>query len=229
MTIMTKLNTLWRAGLRESAERVTEANAIRIYRQEIVDAEELLAQRRDALAVSIATRRQLEADIERLQQRAARREQQVTGLPPAERTEAVLTLAAEEIAGLERELEDNKQRHVALCAAINREERALRQLLGEIREHRREIRLLESQRRRQCAATPGNQTISGRLAALKETRAAICGTVTEAEHLEESMEEAIERVTSSPLERSLRQSGQDEATQRAAAVLARLKAVDAGA
>ena len=45
MSILQKLNTLFRAGVRESAEAITDANAIRIYRQEIVDAEAVLARR----------------------------------------------------------------------------------------------------------------------------------------------------------------------------------------
>ena len=38
MSILRKLNTLLRAGVRESAEQITNANAIRIYRQELADA-----------------------------------------------------------------------------------------------------------------------------------------------------------------------------------------------
>ena len=46
MNIMKKLHTLLRAGARESAERITDANAVRIYRREIVDAGNLLERRR---------------------------------------------------------------------------------------------------------------------------------------------------------------------------------------
>ena len=35
MSIFRKLNTLLRAGARESAERITDANAIRIYRGDL--------------------------------------------------------------------------------------------------------------------------------------------------------------------------------------------------
>ena len=63
MNVFKKLNTLMRAGARESAERITDANAIRIYRQEIVDAENLLERRRLALAGLIATRKDLEREI----------------------------------------------------------------------------------------------------------------------------------------------------------------------
>ncbi len=223
MSVFDKLNTLFRAGLRESVEQVTDANAIRIYRQEIVEAEALLAQRRDALAATIATRRELEDDIERLEQRILKREAQLRQLPASERTEALLELAAREIAGFETELEVSKRRHVELCELISREESVLRKLLGETREHRREIKLLASQVQRQRAGTPAGQTVAGRLAALRETRASITGSVSGNDHLEAGMKEALERVDSSPLERALAERGQDQGSAHLQSVLARLR------
>ena len=45
MSIFRKLNTLLRAGARETAQQITDANAIRIYRQEVIDAENLMLRR----------------------------------------------------------------------------------------------------------------------------------------------------------------------------------------
>ena len=229
MSVFTKLNTLFRAGVRESVEQVTEANAIRIYRQEIAEAGDLLASRRDTLAATIATRLELEQEIRRLEQRIAKREQQVKDLPAAERSESLLQLAAGEIAALEQELESGKRRHVAICESISREEIALRKLLGEIREHRRELKLLESQVRRQRAGSSTGRTISGRLAALRETRAAIAGRVADTDHLEAGMEEALDRVENSPLDRELQARGRDKGTLHMEAVLQRLRGTEAGA
>ncbi len=229
MSVFTKLNTLFRANVRESVERVTDANAIRIYRQEIVEAEELLAQRREALAATIATRRELEQDIEQLQNRIGKREEQVRLVPEAERSDSLLELAAREIASFEAELATHKQRHIEICELVSREEIALRKLLGEIREHRREIKLLESQVQRQRAGVPAGQTISGRLAALRETRASISGAVGSGDHLEAGMEEALERVDASPFDRELRERQRDDASLRVQSVLNRLRGMEAGA
>jgi hypothetical protein len=162
-----------------------------------------------------------------LQCRIAARERQLGQLPESERGERLLEIAAREIAALEEEMEVGKQRHVEICQRISREEIALRKLLGETREHRREIRLLESQVRRQRAGGPAGQTISGRLAALRETRAAIAGTVECNDHLEAGMEEALDRVTSSPLERELQARQQDGGALRVQAVLNRLRGLAA--
>lgn len=227
MNVFSKLNTLMRANVRESVEKLTEANAISIYNQEIVEAEELLSRRRDALAAAIASRKQLEEDIALLERRIGKRERQLQRLPPAERSEELLRLAAAEIAGLEAELERLKRSHVACCQQISREELALRRLLGEIKEHRREMKMLKAQVHRQACALPGSQTISGRLAALRETRAAINGSVRNGDHLESGMEEAIQRVEGSPVDRELARSGRDDSDLRVAEVLHRLRALDA--
>lgn len=229
MNVFTKLNTLFRANVRESVERVTDANAIRIYRQEIVEAEELLAHRREALAATIATRRELEQDIDQLQKRIGKREEQVRQVPETERSDSLLELAAREIASLESELATHKQRHVEICELVSREEIALRKLLGETREHRREVGLLESQVNRQRAGVPAGQTISGRIAALRETRASIVGTVAGGDHLESGMEEALERVGTSPVDRELRERGRDDASLHIQSVLNRLRGLEAGA
>ncbi|MEE4193383.1 MAG: PspA/IM30 family protein [Halieaceae bacterium] len=227
MSVFDKLNTLFRAGIRESVEQVTDANAVRIYRQEIVEAEALLAQRRDALAATIATRRELEEEIARLERRIAQREEQLKRLPAGERTDSLLEMAAREIAGFETELEVAKRRHVETCKLISSEESTLRKLLAETREHRREIKLLAAQVQRQRVGTPAGQTVAGRLAALRETRAAITGTVHQGDHLEAGMEEALARVNDSPLDRALADAGRDDAGAHLQSVLARLSGLGA--
>ncbi len=223
MSVFDRLNTLLRANVTESVTRITDANAVRIYRQGILDAETLANQRRDALAATIATRRELEKDIERLAHQVSQREAQVKSLPDQEASEELLTLAAREIAELEAEVEIAKRRHIDTCELISREERALRKLLGEIREHRREIGLLESQFRRQSVNPGTSQTLSGRLAALRETRARLNDSVLSGDALEAGMNEAMDRVHGSELEQALSRRGLDERSTRVAEVLARLR------
>ncbi len=225
MSVFTKLNTLFRAGVRESAEALTDANAIRIYRQEIIDAESMLTRRRDALAAMIAARKEMEVDIERSRNRINKRESQLGNLPAEECSEELLQLAAREIATTEAHLEDSKRRHIQLCEKIQREELTLRKLLAEIKDHRREVKLLESdlQRQRGALRSSGNQTVSGRLAALRQTRSAISEAIGTGDYAEAGMEEALERVETSELDRHLNARGCNTEEQRVAEVLARLK------
>jgi len=225
MSIFRKLNTLMRAGARESAERITEANAIRIYRQEVVDAENLLARRRTALAAMIATRKDLEREIDAAQARIRGRESEIVRIPPEQRTEELLLLAARDIASSEAHRDALKHRHVSIAERINAEEITLRKLLAEIREHRREVQILESQLASGGRAAPCNytETVSGHLATLRETRAGITGSVCAQDNAEASMEEAMERVDGDPVQRELAAMGRDDASVHLESVLLRLR------
>lgn len=229
MSIITKIGTLFRAGVSETAQEVTDANEIRIYQQEIVDAQSTLTQRREAIAAMIAARNELEDEIQSLQGRVSSREEQIMQLPAQERSEELMQLAAQDIAATENHLDGIKQRHVVVCRMINSEEITLRQLLSEINEHRRDLKLMAAQvqRQRSGGGLLSGQTVTGRLAALRETRESICGTVSANDHSEADKQEAIERIESSPLDGQLRESGRDLETERTAEVLARLRGMEA--
>ena len=145
MKLFGKLNTLLRAGARESVELITDANAIRIYRQEIVDAENLLLRKRSYLAGLIAMRKDLESEITSAQQRICNREQQIAEIPAEQRSEQLLLLAARDISAAQTHLGSLEQRHITIVGRINSQELALRKLVAEIREHRREVRVLAAE------------------------------------------------------------------------------------
>ena len=226
MNIVQKLNTLFRAGVRESAEKITDAHAIRIYRQEVADAETLLARRRTGLAAMIATRRDLEREMGLARERISRRESQVAALSPQERSDDLLLLAARDIAATEEFLQRLQRRHLAVTERISAEELTLRRLLAEIREHRREAKILESQLTRGRAAPRMDygDTIAAHLATLRETRAHLTGAVDTNDDAEESMAEALDRVEGDPVDRELADLHRDDTSLRVESVLARLRA-----
>ena len=227
MNILRKLHTLLRAGARESAERITDANAIRIYRQEIVDAENLLERRRLGLAAMIATRKDLEREIALARRRIGNRERQIAELDPAERSEELLLLEARDLSSTELHIEALKRREMAVTERIGNEELTLRKLVTEIKEHRREISILAAQvsvNGRLTGNSFGN-TVAAHLATLRETRAVISGTVADADVAEASVSEAGDRVDGDPLERELAARGRDSQSRQLAVVLARLRGI----
>jgi len=231
MSILRKLNTLLRAGARETAQQITDANALRIYRQEVVDAENLLQRRRAGLAAIIATRKDMEKDIAAAQARVQLRENQIGGLAAQQRTEELLVLAARDIAATESHLAALRRRHAQLAERINAEELLLRKLVAEIKEHRREVNILASQMTANGRSLAHNYsaTVAGHLATLRDTRAGITGAISASDSAEAGMEEAIARVEGDPLDRELSALGHDEDSQRVAAVLARLRDMDSAA
>lgn len=231
MSILRKLNTLLRAGARESAQHLTDANAMRIYRQEIVDAENLLSRRRTTLAATIATRRDLEREMAAARKRVRNREEQIGALTAQQRSEELLLLAAKDIAATEAHLAALQQRHVALVQRIDSEELTLRKLLGEIKEHRREVTVMASQVTRNAGTLAYNyhETVAGHLATLRDTRTAISGAAVAVDNAEAGMDEAMERIDGDPLERELRAQGQDDESLRVEQVLSRLSNLDSAA
>ena len=225
MTLFRKLNTLLRAGAREGVEHITDANAIRIYRQEIVDAENLLQRRRSCLAGLIATRKDLEREIISAQQRVRKCEKQIAAIPVEQRSEQLLLLAAQDISATQTHLAALEQRRVAIVGRISSEELVLRKLVAEIREHRREARVLAAQMEVSRMPYTGScgSTVAAQLATLRDTRSSICTTLGGSDLAEESVEEATERVDGDPLERELRTRGRDPASIQLAGILERLR------
>ena len=228
MSIFRKLNTLLRAGARETAEHITDANAIRIYRQEVIDAENLLGRRRACLAAIIATRKDLEKEIASAQARIQSRERQIAAVTSEARTEELLLLAARDIAATERHLTALQRRHVEVAERVGAEELTLRRLLAEIREHRREVKILETQvaQSGHSLAYKHSATVAGHLATLRDTRAAITGAVAASDNAEAGMDEAIERIDGDPLERELCALGRDDDSLHLDRVLQRLRCID---
>ncbi len=225
MTILTKLQTLFRANMRETAEKVTDANAVRIYRQEIVDAQNLLAQRKLGLAAMIAGRKDLEHEIASAKARAQQHEDEIQKIPAKERNEDLLLIAATDIAAQQALANELSQRHLKVSQRIHAEEITLRKLKNEIREHSREVKILQSQIVTSHSAAPSQyeNTVAAQLATLRDTRATLSTVASAVDKTEASMEEMIERVDGSPLERKIRSSEKTDQDLMVNTVLSRLK------
>ena len=224
MSVMRKLNTLFRANARGAAEVILDANAIRIYEQEIIDAEELLTRRRDAMATMIANRNELERELEIVKATIVRREEQLQRVPAAERDDALLELAAEEIAAAENQQQQLEIQLAELTLRIRELEAILRQLISEIKQHRRDLKLMSSQARSMAAGNAGSiDTLNGRLQALRRTRAGIGEQIAGGRDLEAGVKEVAQRLDEDPLKRELHRLGGSDEAAHVAAVKERLK------
>jgi len=224
MSVLQKLNTLFRANARGAAEVIIDANAIRIYEQEIIDAEQLLARRRDAMAIMIANRNELERELETIKANIIRREEQLQRVPQTERTEALLELAAEEIAAAENQQHQLEIQLAELTLRVKELEITLRQLIAEIRQHRRDVKMLGSQAKSVASGNAaGIDTLNGRLQALRATRASIGEQLAGSRDLEAGVKEAAQRLDEAPLKRELARLGGSDDAAHIAVVKERLK------
>ena len=117
MSVLKKLVTLMRGSVREIGESVVDANATRVYEQEIVDARHNVAQARGDLTMVMAKEMQSAREIERLRAEAARFE--TLALEALNKNETAL---AEEVAGrvaeLEAELEEQTKAHATYAMQV---------------------------------------------------------------------------------------------------------------
>lgn len=138
MSVMKKVMTLLRGSVREIGETVVDANATRIYEQEILDAKHSIAQAKDDLAGVMAKEMQSARQIEKLKSDIGRYEGMA--IEALDKTQETL---AEEVAGkvgeLELELQEQNKAHAAYAAQVVRLKDLIKQAEGRIREHEREI------------------------------------------------------------------------------------------
>lgn len=138
MSVMKKVMTLLRGSVREIGETVVDANATRIYEQEILDAKQSIAQAKDDLAGVMAKEMQSARQIEKLQAEIARYEGlAVEALDKSQ--EALAEEVAGKVGGLELELQEQTRAHAAYAMQVSRLKDLIKQAEGRIREHEREI------------------------------------------------------------------------------------------
>jgi len=120
MNVMRKIATAFRGSMRESAEIIIDANAIRIFEQEILDAEQGLSNSKRQLTYVMAERVQLERSTSKLQEQVKGREAQ-TAKALKTNNETLANELAEDI--LEKEMIINE--HQGASQALSERERKL--------------------------------------------------------------------------------------------------------
>lgn len=152
MNVMQKIITAVRGKVRESAEEVIDANAIRIYEQELIDAKSGLAQAKHKLSLVMAERIQLERNSQTLIKQFEKREQQTR-----EALERGETSLAEELAmaiietekilnSQEDSIDQLKQREIKLTQKIQFASQQLQSFSHQ-------LRMIKATENAHCAAT----------------------------------------------------------------------------
>lgn len=143
MSVIKKVMTLLRGSARELGESVVDANATRIYEQEILDAKHSIAQAKEDLAGVMAKEMQSARQVEKLKLEIVRYE--ALAVDALNKTQETL---AEEVAGkvgaLELELEEQAKAHAAYIVQVNRLKDLIKQAEARIREHEREINMAKT-------------------------------------------------------------------------------------
>lgn len=143
MSVIRKMVTLLRGSVREIGESVVDANATRIYEQEILDAKKNIDEARGSLTGVMAKEMQSAREIERLKKEIDRYEG--LALEALNKSEEGL---AEEVAAkvgtLEQDLEEQVKAHATYAIQVAKLKDLIKSAETRIREHEREMAIAKT-------------------------------------------------------------------------------------
>ncbi len=143
MSVIKKVVTLLRGSAREIAENVVDANATRIYEQEIIDAKQSILEARSSLADVMAKEMQSGRAVTRLEGEIEHYEG--LALEALNKTQEAL---AEEVAGkvaaLEQDLEEQRKARQSFANQVSKLKELVKSSEAKIREHEREIAIAKT-------------------------------------------------------------------------------------
>ena len=232
MSVIKKLVTLLRGSAREIGQSVVDANATRIYEQEIIDAKASINEAKTELTGVMAKEKQSAREIERIQGDIRRHEDMaVQALDKA--NEPLALEVAERVAALEAELAEQTQAHAAYALQVNRLKDLIRAAEGRVREHEREIGIAKTTESVHRATQKISDSMGASGSKLVSARESLDRIKKRHEDLTDRMAAADEldaEVGHRALERKLADAGiGDNPKARTAEVMARIRARHAGA
>lgn len=143
MSVIKKVVTLLRGSAREIAENVVDANATRIYEQEIIDAKQSILEARSSLADVMAREMQAGRSVSSLEGEIAHYE----GLALEALNKSQDGLAEEvagKVAALEQDLEEQRKAQQAFSAQVGKLKELIKAAEIKIREHERQIAIAKT-------------------------------------------------------------------------------------
>jgi len=226
MSIWRKLNTLFRASAHEPVAKLVEANDLRIFGQELRDAEQAIKRSKRELAYLMAEKTRLERDNDGLQAAIAKREQQAS--QALEQSDEALALElANLIAEDETVLQRQQQQHAKLQQQESQLRRQLRDSGRALKHFHSEMRLAKANRHAEQVTRQLRGHASGLHSHMEELNVSasrIRARQTEAEEIEAALTELDAEQNNGDLNARLKAAGIDNGDSNGEKVLARLKA-----
>jgi len=221
MGIFSKLTTLARGAARESAEVILDANAIRVFEQEIVDVEGSIQLRKQAMSEVIVARNQIDREIESIKTIISKREDQARALIDEGSDDDLIDEIASDIVQYEETHDDLQAQHKAMTKRILTMETALRRALSEIAQYRRDLRLARAQQIGASSLAKANN-IPKQLGELECTRRHIAALQTGDDDRESAWVEMEDRMDPHGLNQRHDKVNKAEQAKKKEAVLRRL-------
>lgn len=225
MSIWTKVNTLLRASAEEPVTKRVDADAVRIFEQELRDAEQAMGRSRRQLACLMAEKKFLQRDNDSLQLGIRQREDQATEALTKGHQDLAVELAAT-IAEDENLLTRQQQHLDRLQQQETRLRRQLRDIARARRHYQSELRTARATR------SEGRVTVelrgyrdgmSDQLASIDQSIARIRARQEHLHAMDDALTEPDHNPGNQSLDDRLRAAGIDTGDQRASRVLERIR------
>lgn len=231
MSVWTKLNTLLRASAHEPAEALVDANAIRIFEQELRDAEQAFGRSKRQLACLMAEKKFLERDNgtlrESIEHREAQAAQALQNGHEGLAMELATNIAEDEnlLTRQQQHLERIQQQEARLRSQLRATARNLRHYQAELRM----ARANQSAGRVTVQLDGYRQGITGHFEEMDESITRLQAHQTRAKDMDDALNELNQDLGDHSLDERLRAAGIDTGDQRAEKVLFRIRARQQGA
>jgi phage shock protein A len=229
MSVIKKIMTLVRGSARELGESVVDANATRIYEQEVVEAKASIASAKTELSGVMAKEMQTARAIEKLRGETARLEGlAVEALDKAQ--ESLAEEVADKIGALEQELQEQSKAHANYVLQVSRLKDLIKSAEARVREHEREVGVVKTtesvyratQTISQSLGQGGSKLVSAResLERIKQRHEDMADRMVAAEQLDNELGHQA-------LEKKLTDAGIGEESRRKSDIMARIRAKQA--
>lgn len=226
MSVIKKMVTLLRGSVREIGESVVDANATRIYEQEILDAKHNIEQARGDLTLVMAKEMQSAREIERLKGEVTRFESlAIEALNKAQ--EGLAEEVAAKVATIEQELEAQTQAHASYAIQVAKLKELIKTAEARVREHERQLAMAKTtesvyratQSISDSIGSGGSKLVSAResLERIKQRHEDLADRMTAANQLENELGH-------SALEKKLAAAGIGDGSDRARKAMERIRA-----
>ena len=225
MSLWIKLNTLFRATAEEPLHNLVDANSIRIFEQEIRDAEKAIQHAKLQLATVMAEKRQLQRHNQALEENIANKERQACEALDKQEEELARDVA-ELIAEDEQLLQQQRKQVAYLEKQENHLKRQLRIAANSIQKYQRELTLAKANRTAHKALGNLNGYSSGLSASMQEMASSldkIKRQQTSAAEMDDAMREIDAELNGEQLDDRLKQASIATGEHDADKVLERLR------
>ena len=223
MRVMTKFSTIFRSRVRENAEVIIDANAIRIFEQELLDSHDYISQSKHQLTLLMAERLRLERNNQVFESNVQRRECQASEALKKDNVELATSLA-EDIVEIEQVLSQQKGVLTALTLREDNLKVDIRLGVKKIAEYQRELNAAKATQNAQKAmARVSDASLRPGKIDLQESLARIRSVQQRFDDHQRAAEELEEHIESNGLDQQLKEAGIISNRKSVDAVLARIQ------